>query len=431
MLAYTGRTDDTERREAEQRLRDNDVKALVATSALGMGFDKPDLGFVVHLGAPSSPVSYYQQVGRAGRGIDRAEVLLLPGPQDGAIWEWFAQAAMTRKEQAQDVLDALARADGPMSVPALEAVADIRRTRLELLLKVLAVDGAVVRVRGGWEVTGQPWVYEEARYQRVRRARSDEHTQMREYLALPAGSCRMAFLQRALDDDTAERCGRCDTCAGPWYPAHPDDRAREVTRQQLGRPGVELEPRRQWPSGLDRLGVGLRGRIPAGDQVGVGRALGRLSEVGRGGRLRLLVDPAAPDADLPPELLTEVVTVLREWPWQRRPDAVCAVPSERHPRLVASLARQVAEIGRLRLLPPLAKLAPTNAPGGNSVFRAASVAQALAVPDELAAELSQGVGTVLLVDDLVDSGWTMTVAGRLLRRAGAGEVLPFSLASAG
>ena len=125
MRAYTGRLDDADRKDAEEALRENRVKALVATSALGMGFDKPDLGFVVHLGAPSSPVSYYQQVGRAGRAVEHADVLLLPGPEDLAIWQWFAtrpcRGRTTRRRCSRD-----GRREGLVGGPAGD-VADVRR----------------------------------------------------------------------------------------------------------------------------------------------------------------------------------------------------------------------------------------------------------------------------------------------------------------
>src|SRR5690606_16324343 len=239
--AYTGRTDPADRLELERALRDNEVKALVATSALGMGFDKPDLGFVVHLGAPSSPVAYYQQVGRAGRATERADVLLLPGVEDRNIWAYFASAAMPRQDQADAVLAALAAAGRPLSTAALETQVDVRRTRLELLLKVLDVEGAVERVSGGWVDTGRPWVYDAERYARVAEAREREQQLMLDYLR--PDRCRMAFLQEALDDPTAAPCGRCDVCAGPWYPTDVPAEAVEVAMGQLSRVGVPLEPR--------------------------------------------------------------------------------------------------------------------------------------------------------------------------------------------
>ncbi|HWV50270.1 MAG TPA: RecQ family ATP-dependent DNA helicase, partial [Microbacterium sp.] len=213
--AYTGQTDTDERTESEGMLKRNEVKALVATSALGMGFDKPDLGFVLHLGAPSSPVAYYQQVGRAGRASDSADVLLLPGVEDREIWHYFATASMPDQERAERVISALG--DAPVSTPALEAMVDIRRTPLELLLKVLDVDGAVRRVQGGWVATGQPWAYDAERYERIAAERLAEQQHMIEYER--TDGCRMEFLQRSLDDETAAPCGRCDNCAGVWFPS--------------------------------------------------------------------------------------------------------------------------------------------------------------------------------------------------------------------
>ena len=438
VLAYTGRTDDADRREAEAALRENRVKALVATSALGMGFDKPDLGFVVHLGAPSSPVSYYQQVGRAGRAVERADVLLLPGREDRAVWSYFATASMPRQEDAAAVLDALAGAPRPVSAAALEAVADVRRTRLELLLKVLAVDGAVERVRGGWTATGRPWVYDAERYAQVAATRTAEQELMVAYER--TDGCRMAFLQEALDDATATACGRCDRCAGPWYPVDLPEQAREAASAALRRAGTTLEPRAQWPTGADRLGVPVKGRISADEQVGTGRALARTSDLGWGSRLRDLLgdvsgDPErARDVAVPQDVLRACIPVLAAWDWARRPVAVVAMPSRTRPTLVQSLATGLAELGRLPylgVLPPAPGHPPARAGSGNSAFRLAGVWGAFGEADELVAQLPSGSdGPVLLVDDVVDTRWTMTVAGRQLRRAGV-QVLPFALAVVG
>lgn len=456
--SYTGRLDDADRKDAEEALRENRVKALVATSALGMGFDKPDLGFVVHLGAPSSPVSYYQQVGRAGRAVEHADVLLLPGPEDIAIWQWFATSSMPREDHAAAVLTAMA--DGKAwSVARLETVADVRRSRLELLLKVLAVDGAVERVQGGWRSTGRPWVYDADRYARVTRTREAEQRAMLAYAKpVDEAECRMAFLQSALDDPTAAPCGRCDVCAGPWYSTDVPEAAAEAASAALDRPGVELAPRAQWPTGADRLGVDVKGRIAAGDQLEPGRAVARLTDLGWGQRLRTLLgddgvggvvdleapgieeDPDAafdvplqhPLSDTPPddELLRACARVLGAWDWAQRPVAVVAVPSRRRPRLVTGIAQGLARMGRLDYLGELslAHGGPTGQPGGNSAFRLAAVWDRIVVGPELRERLAAVSGPVLLVDDLADSRWTMTVAGRELRRAGASAVLPFALA---
>jgi ATP-dependent DNA helicase RecQ len=425
VAAYTGRTDPADRERLEEALRRNEVKALVATSALGMGFDKPDLGFVVHLGAPSSPVAYYQQVGRAGRATERADVLLLPGPEDRDIWQYFASVSMPREDQADAVLRALAEAGRPLSTAALETAVDVRRTRLELLLKVLDVDGAVQRVSGGWVTTGVPWRYDAERYERVAAARADEQQLMVEYER--TDGCRMAFLQETLDDATAEPCGRCDGCAGPWYPTDVPDRVVGAARERLARVGVPVDPRAQWPTGMDRVGVPVKGRIPAEESVLPGRALARLSDLGWGSRLRDLLREDSPASA---QLLRACVPVLAEWGWADRPVGVVATPSRGHPQLVASLAAGLAEIGRLPLLGTLdlAHGGPTGEMGGNSAYRLAGVWDRLVVGADLAAALEATSGPVLLVDDVVSTRWTMTVAGRALRLAGARGVLPFALA---
>ncbi|WP_194398785.1 MULTISPECIES: DEAD/DEAH box helicase [Microbacterium] len=424
--AYTGQTDTDEREESEALLKDNRVKALVATSALGMGFDKPDLGFVVHLGAPSSPVSYYQQVGRAGRATDSADVLLLPGTEDREIWHYFATASMPDRDRAERVLTALAAAGGPLSTPALEAIVDIRRTPLELLLKVLDVDGAVARVRGGWVATGEPWSYDEDRYRRIAAERVAEQQHMIDYEESPG--CRMEFLQRSLDDDTAAPCGRCDNCAGAWYPVEIAAGATDAASAALDRVGVPIEPRRQWPTGTDRLGVPVKGRIAADELASEGRALARLTDLGWGGALRDLFAAGGADRPVPENVLGACVRVLAEWGWENRPVAVVAMPSRAKPQLVDSLARGIAGIGRLPFLGAIGLVdgGPTGQPGGNSAFRVAGLWDRFS-----AAALDVPAGPVLLVDDRVDSGWTLTVAARELRRAGAAEVLPFALALRG
>ncbi|MGO1487500.1 MAG: RecQ family ATP-dependent DNA helicase [Arachnia sp.] len=438
--AYTGRTDAAERIEAEEALKANEVKALVATSALGMGFDKPDLGFVVHLGAPSSPVAYYQQVGRAGRATDNADVLLLPGPEDRDIWHFFATNAMPTQARADAVLGALAEANAPLSTPALESRVDLKRGQLELLLKVLAVEGAARYVQGGWTSTGEPWTYDKPRYDRIAAARVAEQEAMLTYER--GESCRMAFLTSELDDPHSVACGRCDVCTAPWYPTDVTLETGKSAQSELDRVGVPLSPRALWPNGLDRLGVTVdgkpvKGKIPEADRVLEGRVVARLTDLGWGKTLRDLLAHDANgrplDADLPPDLAKACLRVLKGWDWEERPAAVAWIPSLRRPRLVEAVATGIATAGRLTLLGPLdlSPQAEELTSSTNSAYRVRDVWDRFRIPDGMAGQLSTLPGPVLLVDDLVDSRWSMTVAGRLLRRSGAADVLPFALGSVG
>ena len=385
VAAYTGRTDAAERERLEAALLDNEVKALVATSALGMGFDKPDLGFVVHMGAPGSPISYYQQIGRAGRGTDRAEVVLLPGAEDRDIWEYFASLSFPAEDVVRSLLAELETyGDQPASTARLETAVDLSRSRLDQVLKVLDVDGAVRRVRGGWVATGAPWEYDAARYGGLAEARKAEQNAMIAYERLGDGAaaggttedaagtngapevdvaaggagasssnrspdpdaCRMLFLRRQLDDPTATGpCGRCDNCTGRHLSPDVDADVDDVVRARLTEPGVRIPARKQWPTGLDHLMAGGDGHGRAGATLGAtglrvplkgkihgigeGRALGRLNDIARGPALTQLLADASwrPDASRwkQDRTLRSVVEVLAGWDWDVRPDTVVAL----------------------------------------------------------------------------------------------------------
>ncbi|MFG1942604.1 RecQ family ATP-dependent DNA helicase [Nonomuraea sp. NPDC048826] len=421
VAAYTGQTDPAERLAAEEALLNNKIKALVATSALGMGFDKPDLGFVVHIGAPQSPVAYYQQVGRAGRGVERAEVILLPGVEDREIWAYFTSLAFPPEPVVRTVLQTLEER-GLMSTPALESAVDLSRTRLEMMLKVLDVDGAVRRVKGGWEATGEPWHYDAERYSRIAAERRAEQEAMLGYLT--TDRCREHYLRELLDDEAATPCGRCDNCTGRHRSPDIAAPAVERARERLARPGVEIDPRKQWPTGLSDLS----GRIKPELGAEPGRALGRLTDIGWGNRLRELFH--GPDGPMPDDMFAAVIKVLSAWEWEQRPVAVVGVPSSTRPLLVRGFGERLAQVGRLTYLGELGYRAGPPGQQFNSAKRVQAVRATLAMPKELSAAVAACGGPVLLVDDRVDTGWTMTLGAALIRHAGAPAVLPLALAVA-
>jgi ATP-dependent DNA helicase RecQ len=425
VAAYSGKTDPTERAQAEDDLLSNRVKALVATSALGMGFDKPDLAFVVHLGAPPSPIAYYQQVGRAGRAVQRAEVVLLPGTEDVDIWNYFGSLGFPAESDVRLTLEELADAGRPLSLPALEPRVTLRRSRLEMMLKVLDVDGAVRRVPGGWTVTGEKWVYDRARYERVSAAREIEQRAMLEYIS--TAQCRMSFLREQLDDPAPHPCGRCDNCGGLTLPGAADQESVVAARAELDVPGAAVEIRSQWPTAMSALGISLSGRIPAGEKAETGRAVGRLDGIGWGSALRDLLRPEVPDGEVPIPLRHAVVQVLDGWlpASESALDAVVFIDSARRPVLLHHLATGLARYRSIPLATSFEIVDPEPPVSGtNSARRLAQVLKrhVLADPSAVAGK------RVLLVDDSTETGWTLTVAAMQLRRAGAAAVYPLVLA---
>jgi len=413
VAAYSGQLDATERERIEDQLRDNQLKAVVATSALGMGYDKPDLAFCFHVGSPDSPVAYYQQVGRAGRAIAHAEAVLLPAETDERLWDYFATASIPDPRAIEKVTAALSQTADTLTVARLCDVTGLRKGRLEALLKIMAVDDAVERVSDGWRATATPYRYDAAKWEAVVAARRAEADLMRRYAA--GAGCLMQFLQVALDDPSSGTCGKCSVCTGELpAPGRIIDPARvEAARSHLRGVDTIIEPRKLWPSGLSS---GRKGRISGAAE---GRALTFADSPGWTQVPSLI---HGDDRDVPEDVLAGIIAVLGRWrtSWGERPVAVVAMPSRRHPRMVHSLATHVATVGKLPLIDPLRVTGGEASGDPNSLERVTHLESTLTLDPTI--PLLRG--PVLLVDDSYRSGWTMTYAAVLLREAGVTTVLP-------
>ncbi len=428
VAAYHGGLEPAARQQIEDALRRNALKAVVATSALGMGYDKPDLAFCIHVGSPASPVAYYQQVGRAGRALDDAVAVLLPAETDERIWAYFATAGVPDERRVGQILDALA--PGPQTLVALESSTSIRRGRLEGLLKILAVEEVVQREGSAWALTGTPWHFDAERWQALAQVREREAGLMRAFAS--GQGCLMRFLQEALDDPTPSDCGRCSVCTGrvPEPGARPSAGRAEAARLYARGQDVVIAPRKLWPSGGTAKGSkGSNGSM--GSKVRKGRIMG----CSEGRALAFADDPGwadallplftAPDAPAPQPVLDGVVGVLGRWRrnWGARPVAVVPMPSATHPQLVHSVASHMAAVGRLPLVDALQLAGPMPDADLASAAEVAALNDALVLRPEVAVP----DGPLLLVDARYRSGWSVTVAAALLREAGASAVLPLVL----
>lgn len=419
--AYNADVSDEIRQSLEQALLRNQLKTLVATVALGMGFDKPDLGFVIHFQRPGSVVHYYQQVGRAGRAVDEAYGILLSGREDDDIQNYFIETAFPGVEETQQVIRALEASQNGLTIYQILGRINLTKSAVEKILKLLEVDGIVAHEKPGrgaalYFRTANPWRPDAEHAAAITQLRRREQAEMQEYVSHTG--CLMEFLARALDDPHAARCGKCINCTGAGLSTAI---ARERVAQAvefLKHAELAIEPRKQWPNGLfDKT------TLAAEERAESGRALCAYGDAGWG---QLVREGKYRHNHFDDQLVHAAVDLIRNrWRPDPAPTWVTAIPSRRHPRLVADFAERLArELG----LPFHAILERTqNAVEQkdleNNFMQARNVLRSLTVCGAVPP------GAVLLVDDMVDSKWTFTVAAHLLRTHGSGPVFPFALAS--
>ena len=411
VMSYSGQLDNDVRLDAEAALQANTIKALVATTALGMGYDKPDLGFVVHFQSPGSPVAYYQQVGRAGRALDSSYAVLLRGTEDAQIQDWFIQQAFPAEPYVDEVITAFEDARGPLSLTAVEDAVNMRRSTLELVLKQLSIEGALGRLRAQtYERTLKPWAYPRERVAAVTAARRAEQQEMIGYARTTV--CRMQFLARLLDDETSVPCGVCDVCAPPQFRGELDPAQVAAARHYLRQGHIVIEPRKKL----------VTKTLPESQRSEPGRALCAWGDRGWG---QLVTEGKHEGNRFDDRLIRAMSDMVTEWSPNPRPTWLTWVPSLRRAGLVADLATRLGAALDLPVHEAVRKVRNTPQQKGmqNSAHQYANVDGAFALLGELPR------GPLFLVDDLVDSRWSFTEVARLLRTAGADAVYPLALAS--
>jgi len=467
--AYHADLEPPQRIEAEQQLLSNEVKALVATVALGMGFDKPDLGFVIHFQRPGSVVAYYQQVGRAGRAVDLAFGILLSGREDDEIQEYFINSAFPPLEVMSGVLRVLGGAR-TLTVDEIGAELNYGRSTIEKALKLLEVDGAVQHDQTGYSRTANPWHPDTARFEQVTRHRREELAEIKRYVEHKG--CLMEFLSRALDDPAAAPCGKCMNCTGQTQRRPVPPTLAQAAVDFLRHDALVLEPRIWWPKpalgdlekalpgALDRFESGRpKMTLPKRLRAQQGRVLCMYGDAGWG---REVARGKYQTGRFSDALVTAAAELIQsKWKPEPPPGWVTAVPSQRHAELVRDFAQRLAASLGLPFVAALRQHHETqpqkemrcSARQLRNVLAAfevkatsalvASGAEAAAggsvgMAQQLARQVGASFGNspllapvpVLLVDDIVDSGWTLTLAAVLLQHHGSGPVYPFALAKA-
>jgi ATP-dependent DNA helicase RecQ len=419
--AYTGQSGDS-REDLENALLTNQVKALVATTALGMGFDKPDLSFVIHYQMPGSVVAYYQQVGRAGRALDAAYGILLSGKEETRITDWFIRNAFPTRQEVDAVLDAIEDEDSGLSVPELLGRLNLTKGRIEKAVLLLSLESPAPIAKQGskWQLTAATLSEEFwTRANRLTTLRQEEQKQMQKYVGLPFGE-HMAFLINELDGDVSN-------VSAPTLPALSvtvDPSLAKDALEFLRRTCIPFEPRKKWPDG-GMPNYGVKGLINASLQAQTGRALSVWGDAGWGGLVR---QGKYQDSRFADDLVGACVKMIREWAPLPKPTWVTCIPSLRNPDLVPNFSKRLAVALGLPFHLVIEKTddRPEQKTMANSTQQARNIDGSLALNGQPVPH-----GPVILVDDMVDSRWTLTVAAWLLRKSGSGEVWPMALSQTG
>ncbi|BBL34628.1 ATP-dependent RNA helicase RhlB [Nitrosomonas stercoris] len=415
----------TVKEELEQQLLNNKIKVLVATVALGMGFDKPDLGFVIHYQRPASVVHYYQQVGRAGRAVDEAYGILLCGEEDDHIADFFIRNAFPPQQHISEILTALDESDNGLSVPEMQRVLNLRKSQIDKTIKFLTVESPspITKIGTKWQVTATAASYRvnQTYVNAITDIRRAEQQQMRDYME--HSDCLMAFLQAALDDPSPAACGQCRNCNPALLvdEAYSDDLANRAGLF-LRRSYQPLPPRKQWPASNMFTQSPLHGyRIPQEQQAQEGRALSLWRDAGWG---HLVAHGKYQTEKFSDELVTACVEMLRAWSPSPAPKWVTCIPSLNHPELVPDFAARLAGALGLPFVPCIEKAYANRQQKEmeNSFQQVKNLDGVFTITDQCLN------GECLLIDDMVDSGWTFTVASALLRQAGCSAVYPMALA---
>lgn len=399
--------------EIEEKFRTNRLKVIVATIKLGMGYDKGDIAFVIHYQMPSNIVSYYQQIGRAGRNINKAYIFLMYGKEDEEILNYFINTAFPTEQETKRLIDYIGDHDG-IKIGQIVSAMNIRKSRIDKALAFLINDGFIRKDKGTYYITPKKFVYDRDHYDTITTIRKSEMEQMK-HLA-QTKECYSKYIVSCLDDKTAKECGHCSNCLGKEIiPSAVSEKCIHIAEEYVNKLIIPIEPRKRWASSS----VTRATKIEHINQTGF--CISKYGDAGYGELVKQ--GKYSKEKRFSDELVGKSAEMLMPLIQENKIRHICCVPSLRSD-LVKDFTLRLASSLKLEFVDALEKTeARQQKDMENSAHQCANAYTSFWVKDDVRIPKN-----ILLIDDVVDSKWTFTVCGYRLMEAGAEKVYPFALA---
>jgi ATP-dependent DNA helicase RecQ len=402
-IYYHAGLDSDSRKLVEKEWMNNKYKAVISTNALGMGIDKSDIRFIIHTQIPQSPIHYYQEIGRAGRDGQTAEIFLLFNPKDTDLPLSFINNARPSIDKYQRVINALKLE--PLGERNLMKATNLKQTQVRTI-KADLLDQKIIREVMYGRSKKYEYQYNAPQlnttvFEALRDHRLREFEKMVEYTN--TDKCKMLYLCNYLGDTNSNNCEMCDSCLNNknHFSMSESDKEKIKQFQDNFFPILEVETNRtNLINGVASSYYGFSN---------VGRVIHKCKYENGG--------------DYPDILIKQTLKAFSKTFKGQKFDLILFVPPTKSGKLVENFATKIAYTIKL----PIYSLKKSRETKEQKIFQNSAL-KTENIKDVFEIGIDVTNKSILLIDDIFDSGATIKEIGKMLTKKGAKIIAPLVIA---